>query len=261
MRRTARGLVAVVLVLVAACGGSTDTGAAETTATSATPSGSDQGSATTVAATQTTVGESNTDEPADQPSQGNSAGSIDGSDINWATVDLTTIDWANIDMTTIDMMAIRDNPTAADLDEATTTLIASRIFPGSATLTIGNEVWEFDSFDCAFGHDNTESAVYSFTSNSFGEHSDGTRVQMQANVRNESGDGRVEGDGLTHELFINDIEDFENPVVDWQAGPPVGITLNGDSVTFSGDFDNGLTDEVEAVPGTLEAECSTTSRR
>ena len=122
-------------------------------------------------------------------------------------------------------------------------------------------MWEFASFDCAFGHENTESTVYSFTSNSFGEHSDGTRVQMQANVRNESGDGRVEGDGLTHELFINDIEDFENPVVDWQAGAPVGITLNGDSVTFSGDFDNGLTDEIEAVPGTLEAECSTTSRR
>ncbi|MBW2161718.1 MAG: hypothetical protein JRH14_17435, partial [Deltaproteobacteria bacterium] len=67
---------------------------------------------------------------------------------------------------------------------------------GSASLTIGDETWEFGEFGCAFGYDATESQVYSFSSNSFGEHSNGARVQMQANIRDDTGQERIEGDGV-----------------------------------------------------------------
>ncbi len=257
MRRATRhGLLCFLVVVAAACGGSADSDTT-TTAAAADPTGTDPATATTSRTPVTTEAAS----PEPDSAQPDPSGSIDGTNIEWASVDLTTIDWANIDMNTIDFRAISANPTAANLTEETTALIASRIFQGSATLTIGDEVWEFDNFVCAFGHDNTESDVYSFTSNSFGEHSDGTRVQMQANVRNESGDGRIEGDGLTHETFINDIEDFDNPAVEWDMNSPTGITVDGNSIKVEGLFDDGLTDGDDAVPGIPEAECGTTSRR
>lgn len=254
-RRTTRGLIGLAVVL-AACGGAGDAVTPTTATAPAESGGVDQASPTPTDAPTTVVAA-----PDDQPDSGDPTGSIDGSSIDWATVDLNTIDWANIDMRTVDYQAINANPTVADMDEATMTLIGSRILPGSATLTIGDEVWEFDNFVCAFGHENTQSDVFSFTSNSFGEHTDGTRVQMQAEIWDKSGQGRYEGDDLTHETYINDVEDFDNPVVDWNMSAPTGVTLNGDLVSVVGDFDNGLTDEVEAVPGTLEAECGTMSRR
>ena len=73
-------------------------------------------------------------------------------------------------MSQVDMEAIGDNPTVPDLDEETLALISSRMDPGNATLTIGDQTWEFVSFGCAFGHDAIQSEVYAFSSNSFGEH-------------------------------------------------------------------------------------------
>jgi hypothetical protein len=245
------GLIALIGMVLAACGSgdttdtvgespSNDTTAVETTAPAAPPE---------------------TDAPETTSAAPDSSGGIvDGTGLDWATVDLTTIDWANIDMYTIDFQAVRDNPTAADLSEETTTLISQRIPMGFATLTIGDQVWEFDSFECAFGHENTESAVYAFTSNAFGEHSDGTRVQMQANIRDESGEGRLEGDGLTHEVFINDIEDFDNPVVGWDLNAPMAITIDGIAVSAEGTFTDKTSNGGGDLEGTLVAECSATSR-
>lgn len=189
-----------------------------------------------------------------------SGGLVDGTGLDWATLDLTTVDWANIDYYTVDFQAIQSNPTAANLSEEARSFIGELMPRGSATLTIGDEVWEFDSFQCAFGHENTESAVYAFTTNAFGEHSDGTRVQMQANVRNEAGDGRIEGDGLTHEVFINDIEDFDNPVVDWAMNAPEGITVDGINVSATGTFVDKTSNGAGEVDGTLDAECGADSR-
>ena len=136
---------------------------------------------------------------------------------------------------------------------------------GSASLTIGDETWEFDEFGCAFGYDATESQVYSFSSNSFGEHSNGARVQMQANIRDDTGQERIEGDGVIYEVDINDIDDFQNPAVSWEARGPAAtivVRIDGDHITAEGVFDNLLTDgEMEAVPGTLDATCGMQSRR
>lgn len=122
--------------------------------------------------------------------------------------------------------------------------------PGSATLTIGEQVWEFDEFLCVFGHEATESDVYSFTTNSSGEF-DGVRVQMQATISEKYG----------HEITFNDISDFENPSIDWHMRDG-SITAAGDEVSADGPFDDELTEgEREATPGTLEATCGDQSRR
>lgn len=136
---------------------------------------------------------------------------------------------------------------------------------GSATLTIGSETWEFDSFGCAFGYDATQSEVYSFSSSAFGEHSSGARVQMQADIRDDSGQERLEGEGVIYEVYITDIEDFEDPAVDWEAIGPADqiiVRIDGDRVTAEGEFDDLRTDlEIEAVPGTLDATCGNQSAR
>lgn len=190
----------------------------------------------------------------------------DMEDIDWATVDLTTLDWERVDVTQIDFQAIQENPTVVDLDSETVARIveampADAVSSGNATLTIGDSTWEFDSFGCAFGHEATQSDVYSFSSNSFGEH-EGARVQMQANIRDTTGQGRFEGDDLDFEVFINDIDDFENPSIDWDLESADSFTIDGDTVTVQGTFDDGLTEtEQEAAPGSLEATCGSQSRR
>jgi hypothetical protein len=137
---------------------------------------------------------------------------------------------------------------------------------GSATLTIGDQTWEFTGFMCAFGHEETQSAVYAFSSNAFGVHSTGARVQMQANIRDESGQGRYEGDGIVYEISLDDIADFENPSVSWSSSnselfPGAGsgdavVRIDGKHVTAEGKFDDGRTDAIETVAGTLDATCA-----
>ena len=136
---------------------------------------------------------------------------------------------------------------------------------GSATLTIGDETWKFDSFDCAFGYDATQTNVYVFSSSAFGEHSNGARVQMQAEIEDDTGGERYEGAGVIYTVYINDIENFENPSVDWQARGPAAeivVKIDGDHVTAEGVFDDQLTElEVEQTPGMLDASCSSRSIR
>ncbi|MEZ5175604.1 MAG: hypothetical protein R2823_05300 [Acidimicrobiia bacterium] len=63
-------------------------------------------------------------------------------------------------------------------------------------------------------------------------------------------------------MTLNDIDDFENPSVSWEAttgftGAPDGVIVyDGASVTADATFDDFRTDEIEAIPGTLTAICS-----
>jgi len=142
--------------------------------------------------------------------------------------------------------------------------------PGSASLTIGDETWEFDAFSCAFGHEATSSDIFSFSSDARGVHSSGARVQMQANIEDETGQGRYEGEGVLYEVHIDDIDDFDDPSVGWRSTNSVGFTgasgdtvirIDGDNLTAEGLFDSSLTDEFELEPGTLTATCGSQSRR
>jgi hypothetical protein len=238
-------LVALLVALALTACGPGETGAAEEAADEPTTSADDGADPDDAL------------EPADAPP----SAAVDVSDVDWATVDLTTIDWANIDLSQVDFTAVERNPTARSLDDQTVALIRSRMNPGRAVLTVGDLTWEFDTFLCAFGHEATASDVYSFSSDSQGEH-EGVRVQMQANIRDESGQGRFEGSGLEHEVFIQDIEDFEDPVIDLEMSAPDGIRIDGNSVTAEGMFrDMREPGAGEAIPGTLEATCSDASSR
>lgn len=253
-RRSGVALACTLMMALTGCGSD---GSDDTVATTGPEAMDDQASAETQETTSPETTAASEQESPNTPTQ-------DASEIDWATVDLTTIDWATIDMAHVDLDAASENPTAENLDEDTVALIQSRMEPfdpGSATLTIGDQTWEFTSFVCAFGHEATSSDVYSFSSDSRGEH-EGAAVQMQANIRDESGEGRFEGDGLTHEVFITDISDFENPSIDFQLSAPSGIIIDGNDLRAEGLFDDELTPgEIEEIPGTLVATCGTASRR
>jgi hypothetical protein len=165
-----------------------------------------------------------------------------------------------IDMSQVDFTALEDNPTAANLEAETIALIGSRMNPGSATLAIGEQTWEFDSFLCAFGHGATQSDVYSFSSDTRGDH-EGVRVQVQANIRDSSGAGRFEGADLVHDVFITDVTNLGNPIIDLSFNAPEGIRIDGNDLMAEGVFDDKLTDTIEAIPGTLVARCGDGSRR
>lgn len=213
----------------------------------------DETSTTAAEITTTTQGEPTDADDPSEPSQ-------DMSEIDWATVDLTTIDWATIDLSQVDFAALEGNPTVGDLDPETVALIQSRMNPGHATLTIGDQTWEFDSFVCAFGHDATQSDVFSFSSDTRGEH-EGAQVQVQANIRDESGEGRFEGADLVHQVYIQDVSDFNNPSIHFEFNSPTGIQIDGNDLFAEGLFDDELTTEAEEIPGNLEARCGDASVR
>lgn len=245
--------------LLAACGGGDD--AATDGAENAT---GDDPTATEANSTPSdTIG---VDEDADRSVDEN--GPVDGSSVDWATVDLTAIDWAGIDLSTVDFAAVEENPTIENLNAETVALIQQRYADefaagggeagsGEATLTIGTETWEFDGFICAWGFQNTQSDVFSFSSNAFGTLADGTRTQLQLDIWDDTGTGALSGPGTEHEVTFQDIDDFENPALDWaMLGPE--FTFDGVEVSVEGTF----FDEVSRAEqqGSFVGECGPGSR-
>lgn len=131
---------------------------------------------------------------------------------------------------------------------------------GSATLTIGDQVYTFDNYYCLQGGENTGNDNVPFSSGAFGE-VEGVRVQLDASLYDPDAQDRMEGDGVIHTVSLNDVEDFENPSVAWRAesgflgmGDWV-IQYDGETVFAEAMFDDDRTDEIEEIPGTLEAVC------
>lgn len=145
---------------------------------------------------------------------------------------------------------------------ATTTTAASGSAgtgSGSATLTVGDQVFTFDNYYCFSGEDTGNDRV-SFSSGATGDF-EGTRVQLDASIQDPDEQGRVEGEGTIQSVTVNDIEDFENPAVGLEAvsgfigAPAFTISVEGGRVTAEALFDDTTTDEIEEIPGTLEATC------
>ncbi len=106
---------------------------------------------------------------------------------------------------------------------------------GSAVVTVDGVTWEYSSYLCAFGYDETESDVYSFSSTSFST-ADGERIQILVDVRDESGQDRVAGDGIVYEITVVDAGNIADPSINISASGTDGVTISGDSVQVDGTF-------------------------
>ena len=133
---------------------------------------------------------------------------------------------------------------------------------GTATLTIGEESWSFDGVFCAFSPEEAQSERISFTLTSFGESSTGARTQLDASIYDPQAEGRYEGADVIRDVSLDDVEDFENPSVSWSSisgilagGAETDFQVDGDNVSVDAAFDDGTTDDIETVPGTLTATC------
>ena len=88
---------------------------------------------------------------------------------------------------------------------------------GSAILIIGDETWMFNDIFCGFTPDETRNSRVSFTLVGFGESTEGRRTQLDATIQGTDNQGRYSGFGVIHSVSLNDIENFENPSVAWEA--------------------------------------------
>lgn len=113
---------------------------------------------------------------------------------------------------------------------------------GSMTLTIGEEVWEFDNLLCVTGLEANESDLFSFVGYSIGQAADGARIEFFAELADPSGEGRLEGDGVEAliELILYggaELATVYSAQTDlgWDDNTAV-VTVDGGTVTGSGDF-------------------------
>jgi len=117
----------------------------------------------------------------------------------------------------------------------------------------------FDNYYCRTG-EGTGNARVSFSSGAFGE-TDGHRTQLDASIQDKNETGAMEGEGTIQSVTLNDVEDFENPVVAYEAvsgfigAPDFTIMVDGNHVTAEAMFDDSTTDEIETIAGTLDATC------
>jgi hypothetical protein len=126
---------------------------------------------------------------------------------------------------------------------------------GTGTLTIADETWEITGVGCVFSAEEAGNPDFPFNLAGFGESSTGVRAQLSADIYDPSGQERLEGDGVTHSISFYDSEDFENPSVSWESIEATGITIDGKRIQGEGAFNDGTTDEFEAVPGTMDVVC------
>jgi hypothetical protein len=130
---------------------------------------------------------------------------------------------------------------------------------GTGTLTIGSESWDITGIGCVFSAAEAMNPDFPFNLSGFGMSETGARAQLSADIYDPSGQERTEGDGVTHTISFNDIEDFTNPSVAWStvntADSTTMLTIDGKDVRGEGVFDDETTDDLENEPGMLEVTC------
>lgn len=179
---------------------------------------------------------------------------MDVSGIDWATVDLTTIDWANVDLDDVDFAAIESNPTVDQVSDADLAIVQERMAAqfgsGAATLTIGDNTWDLEGFQCAFESSGVLNDGRTLGTNLM-DQIDGVRIQMQIDV---------EADG-TAQFTLDDIDDFENPSISYLETTDIAVTVDGNTVRAEGDVTDEASGNSEVVPMTFEGECGPDSIR
>ena len=119
---------------------------------------------------------------------------------------------------------------------------------GSATLTVGDTTWTFDSVLCAFGPEEIGQEGAEFVLSSLQE-----GLQLYVSI-----------DSFGHSVSIDDVSDFQNPSVSLSAekftaslagAPEEFVEVNGKEITSTALFVDGTTDDLEPIEGELSATC------
>jgi hypothetical protein len=116
---------------------------------------------------------------------------------------------------------------------------------GTATLTVGDETYNFDGYLCAFGPEETRNPNVEFSSTAFGESATGARTQLSVDITL----------GI-HAVTLDDVDDFENPSVSLSGVVDGEIQIDGKNISAEATFDDGTTPDVfEETPGTFSGTC------
>ncbi len=111
---------------------------------------------------------------------------------------------------------------------------------GTATLTVGNDTYSFDSALCAFDSE-TGNEDFTFSLSAIG---DGMQLSVDS--------GPTYGDNIT----LDDIEDFDNPTVGWSSDGDGFLTIDGLDVSAEADFIDTTDETLQTVEkGELAATC------
>lgn len=112
---------------------------------------------------------------------------------------------------------------------------------GTATLTVGDDVYTFDTVMCAIGSDQTGNEDWDFSLSAI---QDGLQLSVET--------GPTYGDGIE----LDDIEDFENPRVGWASDGDGFLAIDDGDVSASTTFIDSTSDVAgDPVAGELVASC------
>ncbi len=112
---------------------------------------------------------------------------------------------------------------------------------GSATLTVGGEVYTFTKVLCAIGSDATGNDDFDFSLSGI---QDGTQLSIDT--------GPTYGDNVS----LDDVVNFDDPKVSWSSQGDGFLTIDGKNVSGQAEFSDGTSgDPTKTTPGTVEATC------
>jgi hypothetical protein len=160
-------------------------------------------------------------------------------------------------MTQVRFGLIDKNPTAGDLSPDVLAIIQRRMAEsaptfgsGEVTLTIGDRTFEFEGYQCAFESSGVLNEGTTFGSNLFAE-VDGARIQLQIDSYDDG----------NSQFTMDDIDDFENPSVNYSARQEVAVTIDGTDVHAEGLVVDQTQDTFPEVAMTFDGICGPGSIR
>lgn len=115
---------------------------------------------------------------------------------------------------------------------------------GSASLTVGDDSWDFSPVQCAFGAEQIGQEGAEFNLSAI---QDGLQLYLSI-------------DSYGHSASLKDVEDFENPSVslDTEFGPSQDsefIEVSGKAISGEAEFVDDTRDPPREVAGSFEATC------
>ncbi|AQP43543.1 hypothetical protein [Tessaracoccus flavus] len=114
---------------------------------------------------------------------------------------------------------------------------------GSASVTIGDQTWDFDGVLCAFGPEEIGQEGAEFVLSAIGD-----GLQFYISV-----------DAMGQFVSLNDIENFEDPALSWEADQDASgegfIQVDGKDVSGEATFIDYLSESWDEVEGSFEGSC------